>query len=192
LPPTGWYEVANKIMVRSYLQYVSRAAAAAVVAALALPGLALAHTSAGTTPTWLSNDSKHHTATLTLVAAYTQDTAGFNFNGYSHGKMTITVPVNYTINVVFSNDAPLAHSVVFTAYSAKLASQSGFSPVFKGAESPNPSSGSNKGKTYRFSFLANKVGSYAIVCAVSGHAAAGMWDYFRVVKSGSASISISK
>jgi uncharacterized cupredoxin-like copper-binding protein len=37
--------------------------------------------------------------------------------------------------------------------------------------------------------VASKVGKYAIVCAVPGHAATGMWDAFTVVKSGSAQIS---
>jgi uncharacterized cupredoxin-like copper-binding protein len=33
------------------------------------------------------------------------------------------------------------------------------------------------------------VGTYAILCAVSGHAQMGMWDVFQVVKSGAAKIS---
>jgi uncharacterized cupredoxin-like copper-binding protein len=37
--------------------------------------------------------------------------------------------------------------------------------------------------------VAGKVGTYAILCAVPGHAVMGMWDVFQVVKSGAAKIS---
>jgi uncharacterized cupredoxin-like copper-binding protein len=36
--------------------------------------------------------------------------------------------------------------------------------------------------------VANKTGTYAVVCAVPGHAAAGMWDVFQVRTGGSATI----
>jgi uncharacterized cupredoxin-like copper-binding protein len=35
------------------------------------------------------------------------------------------------------------------------------------------------------------VGTYAIVCAVPGHAVAGMWDVFKVVKNGVATVTTS-
>jgi uncharacterized cupredoxin-like copper-binding protein len=39
-----------------------------------------------------------------------------------------------------------------------------------------------------FNFVPNKAGKYAIVCAVPGHAAGGMWDVFMVTKGGKPSI----
>jgi uncharacterized cupredoxin-like copper-binding protein len=105
--------------------------------------------------------------------------------------MTVTVPVGYHVNVVFSNAAGLAHSLVFTAYANRMAA-SGFTDAFKGANSPNPSNGTAMGTKQKFSFVAGKVGAYAMVCGVPGHALAGMWDVFKVVKSGSPAISFAK
>jgi uncharacterized cupredoxin-like copper-binding protein len=39
-----------------------------------------------------------------------------------------------------------------------------------------------------FTFVANKVGKYAIVCAVPGHDVGGMWDVFQVTRGGKAYI----
>lgn len=180
-------------MKRSFSRTSVRAMAGAMILALALPAFtAAAHhpTQAKKTPTWLVWNSKTHTATLTLIAAYSNDLSGYNFNGYDKGKMTISVPSGTKVNVVFSNNAPLPHSAVFTPYSKMTSSKV---PVaFKGAESPNPTSGLVKGKTQKFSFVANKVGKYALVCAVPGHELIGMWDTFMVTKGGKASISFKK
>jgi hypothetical protein len=159
------------------------ALAGATALALALPGLpaAAAHRPAGA-PRWLVVTG-HNTVTLTLTAAYTGVGAGFNFNGDAKGKMIVSVPVGYRVNVVFTNKSTIPHSAVITAYNKRM-SQGGFTPVFRGAESKNPTMGITKG-TQRFTFVANKVGTYAIVCAVPGHAIGGMWDVFKVTRSGS-------
>jgi sulfocyanin len=160
------------------------ALAGATALALALPGVpaAAAHRSAGT-PHWLVVSGR--TVTLTLIAGYKG--GGFDFNGDSNGKMVISVPAGYKVNVIFSNRGAAPHSAVFTLYN-KRTSVSGFPLAFPGAGSPNYRSGIGKGKTQRFSFMANKVGKYALVCAVPGHAAAGMWDVFQVTRGGKASI----
>ena len=132
-------------------------------------------------PTWITTSGK--TVTLTLIAAYNNAVSGFNFNGGANGKMTVTVPLGYIVHVTFSNNAPLPHSAEIVGFT-KTPATAKFSPVFKGASSPNPTStGTIKGKTDRFSFAANKAGSYLLVCAIPGHAAAGMWDNFVVSKS---------
>lgn len=168
------------------------ALAGAMTLALALPAFAAArHPShAHKTPTWLVWNNKTHTATLTLVAAYNNTLSGYNFNGYAKGQMTVSVPSGTKVNVVFSNDAPLPHSAVFTPFTKM--SSSTIPVAFKGSESPNPTSGVAKGKAQKFSFMANKVGKYAIVCAVPGHELIGMWDVFMVTKGGKASITIKK
>ena len=160
------------------------ALAGATALAVAVPGLpaAAAHQPAGT-PRWLVATGRN-TVTLTLTAAYTNAGSGFNFDGDAKGKMVVSVPVGYKVNVVFSNKSTIPHSAVVTAYSKRTAA-SGFTPAFRGAQSPNPTSGSTKGTTQHFTFTANKVGTYAIVCAVPGHAAGGMWDVFKVTRAGS-------
>jgi sulfocyanin len=162
------------------------ALAGATALALSLPGLpaAAAHPPAGT-PRWLVVSGR--TVTLTLIAGYKG--GGFDFNGDTKGKMVISVPVGYKVNVNFSNRGAAPHSAVVTLYN-KRSSVSGFPLAFRGAGSRNPVSGIGKGKSQRFSFTANKVGKYALVCAVPGHAAAGMWDVFQVTRVGKATIKV--
>ena len=163
------------------------ALAGATALALALPGLpaAAAHRPAGT-PRWLVENAKAHTVTLTLIAGYKG--GGFDFDGVSNGKLVIRVPAGYTVIVNFSNRGAAPHSAVITAYSKRM-SPSGFTPVFRGAGSPDYKNGIGKGQRQRFSFKATKVGKYALVCAVPGHAASGMWDVFQVTRGGKATIS---
>jgi sulfocyanin len=132
---------------------------------------------AGKAPTWIVTKGK--TVNLTLIAAYK---GGFDFNGYSKGAMTITVPTGDTVNVTFSNASSIPHSAQFIAF-AKTPPVSSVSTAFKGANSPNPTNGTAKGTTQKFSFKANKAGKYLLICAVPGHAAAGMWDNLVVASS---------
>ena len=83
------------------------------------------------------------------------------------------------MNVTFTNDATLPHSVQFTTYTKTLPT-GGVTDAFKGSHSPNPANGVTKGVTQKFSFLASKTGKYMMICAVPGHAPAGMWDTFVV------------
>ena len=65
-----------------------------------------------------------------------------------------------------------------------------FPPAFRNAASPNAVAGVGRGVKQPFTFTATKVGTYAIVCAVPGHAAAGMWDTLQVTQGGLASIQV--
>ena len=162
---------------------------AATLAALPVAGLgaASAHSSKAT-PTWIT--AKGTTVNLTLIAGYNQNIAGFNFNGYGKGKMTVTVPTGAKVIIKFSNKASLPHSVLVTAYAKRTATT--FSDAFKGANSPNATAGMTGHAVQTVTFVAAKAGTYAIVCAVPGHAAAGMWDILKVVNNAKAAISISK
>ena len=166
------------------------AVAGATALALALPCLptAAAHRPAGT-PRWLVVNARARTVNLTLTAAYNGTLSGFNFDGDGKGKMVVSVPAGYTVNVTFSNRGAAPHSAVFTLYN-KRNSPSGFPLAFHGAASKSPNNGITKGITQRFSFVANKPGRYALVCGVPGHAAAGMWDVFQVTRGGKASIKV--
>src|ERR671935_2305324 len=140
------------------------------ILALALPGLYVASAathgpSRAPPPQWLAANTTTHTITLTLIAAYTSAHSGFNFNGYGHGKMVISVPVGWHVTVIFSNRSAVPHSALVTTY-ARRTSTTGFSPVFSGASSPHPARGIVAGQTQRFSFVAARVGVYALVCAV--------------------------
>lgn len=68
---------------------------------------------------WLSVDRAHKTATVRIVAGYNGNNGGFNFDGYSAGAMTVTVPVGWTIDVVFRNDSKIPHSVLVAPYAKR-------------------------------------------------------------------------
>jgi plastocyanin len=102
--------------------------------------------------------------------------------------MDVSIPVGYKVTVKFINAAVLAHSAVVTAYANRTAAS--FPPAFPGAVTPNATTGVGQGVRQTFTFTATKIGTYAIVCAVPGHAAAGMWDVLKVTPGGSASLSI--
>jgi uncharacterized cupredoxin-like copper-binding protein len=164
--------------------------------ALALAGAALGLAAPLTparaaTPQWLAVNVKARTATLTLIAGYDDTLGGFNFDGYGKGKMVVSVPAGYRVNVVFSNRGKYPHSAVFVAYAHK-GDVAGYTPAFRGAASPDNADGVMAGTVQRFSFVANKVGTYAIVCGVSGHEGAGMWDVLKVTKGGKASLTLQK
>ncbi len=141
-------------------------------------------------PVWITTKAK--VVNLTVTSAYANADGGFSFNGYSKGKMTITVPVGDKVNVTFSNASTIPHSAEFTKYTKTLPS-GGIVAVFKGALSPNAQNGAVKGVTQKFSFVASKVGKYMLICAVPGHFQAGMWDNFVVSKTAkSGTITIAK
>jgi sulfocyanin len=132
------------------------------------------------TPTWVTTKGK--VVSLTLIAGYNGNGGGFNFNGAAKGQLTVTVPLGDTVKVTFSNNSQLPHSAQIIAFS-KSAPVSAVSDAFKNAHSANPTNGVAKGTTQKFSFVTNKAGKYLIICAVPGHAAAGMWDTLVVTKS---------
>lgn len=136
---------------------------------------------------WLSWNAASHTATLTLIANYNNTLSGFNFNGYGDGKMVVSVPMGAHVDVHFSNKGSVPHSAVITFYTDRT-STSGIPDAFRGAHTPNPTSGTTAGSPQSFSFTANKAGKYAIVCAVPGHDVAGMWDVFVVTSGGAPSV----
>ncbi|MGH2344799.1 MAG: sulfocyanin-like copper-binding protein, partial [Chloroflexota bacterium] len=136
---------------------------------------------------WIAWDAAKHTATLTLIAGYNNAIAGFNFNGYGKGEMVINVPRGYHVTVDFSNQGLLPHSAVITPNADKNRT-SNFPLAFPGAGSTNPTAGIPKGQPDNFSFVADKVGAYALVCGVPGHEAAGMWDVFNVTSGGQPSV----
>jgi sulfocyanin len=158
--------------------YRHRVASALAAGLLLLGGAGIASAAPkAMAPTWVTTKGK--TVNLTVIADYTSAVSGFNFNGYGKGQLTITVPKGDTVKVTFSNKASLPHSVQFTAYTKSLP-MGAVMDAFKGSNSPNPTNGTVSGVTQKFSFVASKAGNYLMICAVPGHAQAGMWDTFVV------------
>jgi hypothetical protein len=88
-------------------------------------------------PSWVSYNAKAHTATLTIIAAYTNTGGGFNFNGDSTGKMVVTIPLGTKVTVKFTNKGSLPHSVLVTTWADRMAASS-FAMPFKGRHHPTP------------------------------------------------------
>ena len=120
------------------------------------------------------------TVELTLIAGKTNDNSSFNFNGFSKGKMTLTVPVGWTVVVRYQNFSPLRHSFDVIPYSGKQPDAPPPPPVFKGATTRDPVSGIGVGKNETITFVAGTAGKYEYLCGVAGHAPAGMWNYLVV------------
>jgi hypothetical protein len=118
--------------------------------------------------------------------------------------MVVTVPLGDKINAIFKNNATTPHDVLIVPFQTPPPSHS-VTTAFPGASSNrgfgfgggNGRRGGNgrggnggaprggftrpkPGTPMPFSFVANKAGTYMIICGVPGHALAGMWDTFVV------------
>ena len=121
---------------------------------------------------------------VNIVAAETDGSGGFNFDGYGGGAMRITVPLGWTVDVLCKNDSTtMAHSCAFVD-DAPLTPFGG-TIAFSGASTPNPVNGLGLGESSSFQFVASKVGTYRIACLVIGHESDGMWDWLDVTPGGS-------
>lgn len=147
---------------------------AALLAAGAPPA---AHGASGPSH-WLKIKTASRHVTITVTAGYNSSNRGFNFDGYSKGRADFVVPANWTVRFVFSNRGQAPHSLA-------LAKSHGNNPVLakiggKHVEIPHATTGISAGTTDRVTFKAKTVGTYYLICAVPGHDAFGMWDYFTI------------
>jgi sulfocyanin len=120
------------------------------------------------------------TVELTLIAGKTNANGSFNFNGFSNGQMTLTVPTGWRVVVHYQNFSALRHSFDVISYTGKQPDAPPPPPVFKGATTQDPVSGIGVGKEETITFVADRAGKYEYLCGVAGHAPAGMWNYLVV------------
>ncbi|WP_231862805.1 sulfocyanin-like copper-binding protein [Alicyclobacillus mali (ex Roth et al. 2021)] len=151
---------------------------------LAVAAVAMACAGCGATPqpskpqapliTW---NAAHRLVEWTVVAGDGGENGGMNFDGYANGEMTLVVPVGWRVEIHFQNASFTPHSAMVVPESVRNRSSFDASLMaFPGAETPNPSEGSSKGAAANVAFTVSRAGDYALVCAVPGHALAGMWD----------------
>lgn len=119
------------------------------------------------------------TVELTVVAGATDANGSLNFNGYSNGTMTLTVPTGWTVVIHYENHSALRHSFDVIPYTGKQP-DSAPPPVFKGASTKDLVSGIGPGKMEALTFAAERPGEYEFLCGVLGHAQAGMWGRLKV------------
>jgi FtsP/CotA-like multicopper oxidase with cupredoxin domain len=130
---------------------------------------------------FLRVDARHKIVHVTLIAGYDGSNNGFNFDGYSRELMW-TVPVGWRVQVTCTNRGSLRHSCAVVKGPASA------TPAFKGAATPNPVLGLERGRTARFTFRASRTGVYRFACLVPGHEAARMYDVLAVVAGGKPTI----
>src|SRR6266704_4191693 len=130
---------------------------------------------------WLTVDTTAKTATFLLTAGLTQLNGGLNFNGFNDGKLTFTVPTNWTVVIRFTNKDPnLPHSAEVVDTTKPMPAGPVDPPVFAHAITAKPMTGLPEGATDSVRFVASKAGSYLIFCAVPGHGLARMWIRYKV------------
>lgn len=130
--------------------------------------------------TWLVTDVPTKTVQLQLIAGFSGLNGALNFNGFGDGGLTFTVPAGWHVVIHFMNhDGMLAHSGVVIADSV-VPTTGASSPAFSQAVTLKAQEGLITTERDDMKFVADKAGSYLIVCGVPGHAAAGMWIRFRV------------
>jgi hypothetical protein len=127
---------------------------------------------------WMYVDAKRHHVVINLVAAATADNNGFNYDGYSKGKGTFTVPEGWTVDWIFSNAGALPHSaaLVATLKPGAPAVVIGLAPI----QTANPTQGIGPKQEQYVSFNTISSGNYYLACLVAGHIESGMWDHFNV------------
>ena len=91
---------------------MTRIGAGALLLALGSAPLAAQAATPAVDPGWLKVDTAARTVAVTLVAGLTPANGGMNFNGFGTGKLTVTVPMGWTVTLHYKNqDQILPHSV---------------------------------------------------------------------------------
>lgn len=131
-------------------------------------------------PHWLSVNATAKTLRFQLIAGLTGLNGALNFNGYTDGGLTLTIPTGWTVEMDFvNNDGMLPHSAIVVAATLPIpATPSG--AAMSRAVTVRLSEGLPPLGKDTMRFTAAPAGDYFIVCGVPGHATAGMWIRLRV------------
>jgi|APTNR8051073442_1049403.scaffolds.fasta_scaffold07021_5 hypothetical protein len=174
----------NLLVVLSLLAFAkvpaqeAKPAEHAAHAAAALTGIKKELIEGITSADFLKLGDKPKTAKITLVATFTAENYGMNFNGYAKGAAVYTIPTGWTVEVTFINPGPVPHSaiVIDKPDTQKLQVAE---PWFPGAAVPKHTQGMSFGKA-DFSFVADEAGEYALACGFPAHAISGHWVALNV------------
>jgi hypothetical protein len=123
---------------------------------------------------WVTTMGRKH-AVITLVPGYNDAYNGFNFNGYGKGQVLVTVPRGWTITVRCENSRS---SRLHSCAVVRGAGES--TPAFPGATTTSLA----RRRSASFTFAAEALGTYRLVCLVAHHEQAGEWDVLEVAAAG--------
>ncbi len=116
---------------------------------------------------------KEKTVKILLVATWSDENYGMNFNGFAKGGVVYTIPKDWTVEVTFINPGPVPHSLLVIEKENTKKIQMA-EPYFEGAAVPKHLQGISYGKA-SFSFSANEAGEYAFACGFPAHSINGHW-----------------
>ena len=140
----------------------------------ALPG------TAQTAPSkWLSYNAATKTVTFALEAGAPGASGPFNFNGYSNGAATLTVPPNSKVVLNFVNLDGTPHSAQIIADKDPMPNMGGDAAI-PTAYTKDVTQGLPQGGKDVMNFTAPASGSFRIFCGVPGHGLSGMWIRLKV------------
>ncbi len=122
---------------------------------------------------FLKPGDRAKTVKLLIVATWSDDNGGMNFNGYSKGGALYTIPKGWIVEVTYINPGPVPHSLIVIEKAAVKKLQMP-EPYFKGAAVPNHLQGMSYDKA-TFTFTADEVGEFAFACGFPTHALNGHW-----------------
>jgi len=113
------------------------------------------------------------TVKVTIVAVWSEDNYGMNFNGYSKGNALYTIPKDWKVEVTYVNPSPVPHSLIVIDKDdiKKLQVPE---PIFPGAAVPKHLQGMSYAVS-NFTFTAGEAGEYAFACGFPSHALNGHW-----------------
>ena len=143
-------------------------------------------------PDWFQMDAGSNAVSLNITAGSTSAQNYWNFNGFTQGNGSITVPVGATVTVNFANNDPnMAHSLGIEEWQDSFSGTIEVSPAFDGAVSSNPGSltdATMPGESETLTFTASEAGEYVMICYIPGHAQIGMWVKFIVSADGTSGV----
>lgn len=132
---------------------------------------------------WMKIEKRNRHVDLTLVAEINNS---FNFDGYQHGFMIVTVPKGWLVTIHFQNLGIVTDSAIVltqAAFTKFLNNGQLPPPAFPTAATSSVVQGLSEDMTDTFSFRTNQSGRYIILSGVPGHALSGMWIHFNVSNS---------
>jgi sulfocyanin len=127
----------------------------------------------------LSYDAATKTVTFALAAGAPGKAGPFNFNGYTNGGATLTVPPGSTVVLNFVNQDGTPHSAQIIGDKDPMPNAGG-DPAIPAAYTRDVTQGLPQGGKDVIRFTAPPSGSFRIFCGVPGHGLSGMWIRFKV------------
>lgn len=141
---------------------------------------------------WMTVHPASKTVDLKVESTYSSSLQSAVFDGYTRGKLVITIPRGYHVNMDFINNGLIPESVGIYHHHHL---------AFKGAGEPYhlvsllPTAGIVPGKSQTYRFKASQVGTFTLGDMLNGdpnnQPTSDLWDTVKVVSKGTPSMAVS-